>query len=89
MSVGRPIGPTLEELRSRLLAELRRHPPVTRGAVVMRSDLTTALDVDAEAVEQLIAQTVSAGHLAAATWLVPTDGDDAALVALLAPADAR
>ncbi|MDT0117786.1 hypothetical protein Q9R20_12395 [Microbacterium sp. PRF11] len=89
MNAGRPVGPTLEELRADLIAELQRHPLLTRGAVVMRSDLATALGVDAETVEQLTTHTLAAGYLAAATWITPTDGEDAALVALLASTDAR
>lgn len=55
----------------------------------MRSDLAASLDVDAQTVELLIAHAVTAGHVAAATWLTAPDGEDAALVALLAPTDAR
>lgn len=89
MSVGRPVGPGLDELHTRLMAELARHPLMSRGAVVSRSDLAAALDVDSETVELLVAHAVIAGHLAAATWLLPLQGEDAALVALLAPTDNR
>lgn len=83
MSAGRPIGPDLDELRARLVAELQRHPVLTRGAVVMRSDLSTALRVDAETVEILTAHAISSGYLSDATWIVSADGADAALVAVL------
>ncbi|MCM3614376.1 hypothetical protein M3672_07970 [Microbacterium enclense] len=82
MSVGRPVGPGLDELHARLMVELARHPLMSRGAVVSRSDLAASLDVDAETVELLVAHAVMAGNLAAATWVLPSRGNDAALIAL-------